>query len=131
MGPPAPRGIVQQLSSKHISGNLSCWHHTKRQSLLRESVQILDEVTVAAPMVTNRPLQWEVSAYCRAGPRKSRAAALGGEGEQQGLPGELCPPAESNSAACGQQPEKSMFPTYNSGQPQVTAGSQLPHLPSA
>lgn len=34
VGPPAPTGIVQKKkkpSSKHISGNMSCWHDAKRQ----------------------------------------------------------------------------------------------------
>lgn len=31
VGPPAPTGIVQKLSSKHISGNMSRWHDAKRQ----------------------------------------------------------------------------------------------------
>lgn len=124
VGPPAPTGIVQKKpSSKHISGNMSCWHDAKRQSLLRESFRIPAAGRVTGPVVTNRPLGWEASACSGVGPRKSRPAAPGGEGKQQGpCHGELFPPGKSNRAARGQEPEKSMFPRYNSGHPQFLQG---------
>lgn len=55
------------------------------KSLLRESFQIPDEVSVTATKAANSPLQWEASACSGLGPRKSRPRALGGKGKQQGL----------------------------------------------
>lgn len=96
---------------------------TPRDSLLRESFRIPAAGRVTGPVVTNRPLGWEASACSGVGPRKSRPAAPGGEGKQQGpCHGELFPPGKSNRAARGQEPEKSMFPRYNSGHPQFLQG---------
>lgn len=94
------------------------------KSLLRENFQIPDEVSVTATTVTNSPLQWEASACSGVGPRKSRPTALGGKGKQQGLhKGELYPPGKSETAACGQQPEKKALPKCNPGDPQLLQGS--------